>query len=116
MDLRRALVIPVVCGLTTGCGMDCSPVAFFAVRVEVRDASGAPLQPDVVEYSVDGEEQPSVDCVAEPSLCADGSVHLGVELEGSYEIVVRRGADEARASVIVEQGDCHVSTEQVTVT
>ncbi|WP_236515631.1 hypothetical protein [Sandaracinus amylolyticus] len=108
----------MACAVAPGCGpLVCTEEARFSVQLEVRDPSGAPVVPDEVEFTVDGGDPTIVDCaMADRFRCDDGNVAIGIEEEGEFDIIVRRGDDSARTTVVVGANHCHVNTERVTVT
>lgn len=114
---RKWMIGFLVAITASGCeSYSCTEEARYAVNIEVRDADGALVTPDEVEYTVDGGDPILVDCTSGIEPCSDGHVSIGAELEGAYEIVVRRGDASAEASVVVTADRCHVMPEQLTVT
>jgi hypothetical protein len=90
----------------------CTEEARASVQVTVDDGAGAPLNPDLITYSVDGGAAQDCELVAE----AGAEFVCGYEVAGSIEIRVEKaGYLPFTDTVEVDEDECHVITEQLVV-
>ena len=108
----------------TGCGggeeeQVCDASAAVSVAITVVDQDGAQVPEAVVTWSVDGGEPQNADCMND--VC-----FAGYEVAGEFTITATYdwtsddgccwASDTATANVTVEQGECHVVGQSVTLT
>jgi hypothetical protein len=103
-----ALAALVACEDTT---VGCDDMAVSSVSLTVEDADGNAITGANATYTVDG---------GVPSACeefGDGNYACGYEQAGEITVTASAaGYAEASATVTVEADECHVITEQVTLT
>jgi hypothetical protein len=109
----RLLAVVAVVATALGCSAeeDCTTIAFAGLKVSVVDGSGAPVC-DVIVEARDGEwvEQQELS----PIVCEFSGA---TERPGTYDVsAIREDAVLAKKSVKVEANECHVETEEVTLT
>lgn len=102
---------PVDSGDSGVSAVDCSTEARSSAQVTVQDGAGADLSSvATVTYTVDGETFP---CNSYP----DGQFVCGYEVAGTLTITATAdGYEDAQLDVVVEEDECHVITEMVTMT
>jgi hypothetical protein len=114
----RALAIAVAavlggCGGEEPAGFGCAGVVFPAVRVEVRDAAGAPAAAGAWVVARDGAYADSATADG-----TTGDLEIGVALEraGRYTVTARKAGFKlwTRTDVVVTRGPCNVRTATLT--
>ena len=114
--LRCALLLAVGAFSTlalTACdlGMACDLSASASAQVHPVDDTGAPVGVEGVEWRLEGESAfAPADCVGGETPC--DTYVAGWEASGGMEIQVV-GCPESAVSVTIDQGECHVVTQDV---
>jgi hypothetical protein len=120
------LLVPGCLRLTSGGaedgGQDCTTEAIASVNIEVVDQAGAPIAPSSLVYTVDGGPEREAECMNAD--CSDAVA--GWEETGVYVIVATLtdslptdplcaydAEDEVTVEVVMNEGGCHVDSEQV---
>jgi hypothetical protein len=103
----------------SGGGADCDLMAMASVSVYVVSTDGTPVEGAVVTYTVDGGETQTANCM-------DDVCFAGYEVAGEFSITAAydwtsadgccRANDSATTNVTVEEGECHVVSQSVTIT
>jgi hypothetical protein len=122
-----ALLALALAPLLSACGYlgprDCTDEARSSVVVSVVDASGAAVHDAVVRFSIDGGAEEMAQCMpisggggGTPIRCENWIA--GWERGGNYTIKVESpdGTRRAEQQLTVTEDECHVKTEQVTLT
>ena len=97
----------------SGCdlGQSCDLSAHSSVNVRLVDGAGEPASAAGVEWRLEGEADfQSAECVGAAEPCDE--FVAGWEVAGSLEIQVT-DCPESAVVVMVEQGECHVVSEQL---
>lgn len=115
LALPLALVVAPL--LLSSCGEDCDPSTQPSVKIEVLDPDGNPVAPAAILFTVDGGEQREARCAdvsVTPSMCT--TFQAGTEEPGHFVIDASLCGGVDKVIVDVAEGECHVDTQEVTMT
>jgi len=101
----------------SACAVSCTPVSIASVVVTVQDSTGALVTDATVTYQVDGGSEKAARCLdVEDAGCSKWVA--GWEESGAFVVVATSGDGSKRAeeTLTVSKDECHVQTEQVTLT
>lgn len=108
-----AVVVLGALGLA-GCRDGCPPGVMYGVEVLIMEPGGPYDAPVTIRYRVDGGGWYTIDDTSVPGATpeaectARGRCLLGAELEGVYEVEVRRDIARAMFETVVVANRCHV--------
>jgi hypothetical protein len=114
--MHRIPFVVAVLAVAAACepvgGRDCTLMAVSSVTLNVENEAGARISGSTATYSVDGGEP-----VACEALGGNGDFVCGWEVAGDLTITASApGYQEASQTVTVEADECHVVTEELTLT
>ena len=100
------LLLPLLAACPAG--VDCDTSAAYSANVTVLDENGDAIDDADVAYAVNGNV---TDCDA-----VEGGWACGAEVAGEMTIIARKpGYFEATELLDIEQGECHVVAQDVTL-
>lgn len=118
--MTRSLPVALLAGLASlalsGCTFGCTTDIHYGVEVLIMEPGGPYDAPISIQYRVDGGtwhaiEDTSVLGPQAAGMCTErGRCLLGEELEGTYEVEIRRDIARARFETFVNANACHVQT------
>lgn len=112
--------LAIASSLMAGCRTEqyCTDDLRPSVQITLADAQGIAIADASVRYQVNGGDWQDATCVsADESLCTEWVA--GHETEGTYNIEASKEGYEtgsATTEVTMTDGDCHVDTQQVSIT